>query len=495
MLMISARCSSLALIALATAFSLHAQVTTPVVTQPLPAQALVAGTAATVIDLKNYFGVPGYNSQIAQFDTTQGKFNVVLLASDAPKTVTNFLNYVNRGAYTSSLIHRSVKDFVIQGGGFTLSGSSLASVPADAPVQNEYKLSNLRGTLAMAKTGAGPDTATSQWFVNLADNSANLNNQNGGFTVFARVLGTGMTVVDAIAAVPTYDASTQVGADFSSLPLTNPSLLPDNLVLVRSITALTLYPTANGPGVLTFGSSVSSSNAVVLTASISGSTLTLSPQNPGTATITVRATDIGGDTVTSTFAVTVTGGVVAPLFTSHPGSQTIATGSTVVFTAAASGSPAPGYQWLRNNGIIANATSASLVVPNATAADTGTYTCRASNSAGTVTSNAATLTLSATTNFGRLINLSILTDVTAAAPVFTVGTVIGGSGAVGTKPLLIRAVGPSLTPLGVSGVLTDPKLEVFSGQTVIASNDNWEGTAALSAAFTQVGAFALTGAT
>ena len=91
---------------------------------------------------------------------------------------------------------------------------------------------------------------------------------------------------------------------------------------------------------------------------------------------------------------------------------------------------------------------------------------------------------------GRLINLSILTSITAADPLFTVGTVIGGAGTSGSKPLLIRAAGPALTPLGVGGALPDPKLDLFSGQTVVATNDNWGGTPALSAAFTQVGAFA-----
>lgn len=90
---------------------------------------------------------------------------------------------------------------------------------------------------------------------------------------------------------------------------------------------------------------------------------------------------------------------------------------------------------------------------------------------------------------GRLINLSILTNINAADPLFTVGTVIGGGGTSGSKPLLIRAAGPALTTLGVGGALPDPKLDLFSGQTVVATNDNWGGAAALSAAFTQVGAF------
>ncbi len=90
----------------------------------------------------------------------------------------------------------------------------------------------------------------------------------------------------------------------------------------------------------------------------------------------------------------------------------------------------------------------------------------------------------------RLSNLSVLTSVSATDPQFTVGTVVRGGGTGGVKPLLIRAAGPSLIPLGVAGVLADPKLEVFSGATVVAANDNWNGTAALNTLFSQVGAFA-----
>lgn len=100
-----------------------------------------------------------------------------------------------------------------------------------------------------------------------------------------------------------------------------------------------------------------------------------------------------------------------------------------------------------------------------------------------------------TRSFAAITNLSILTNITAADPLFTVGTVIGGAGTNGSKALLIRAAGPSLTALGVNGALADPKLDVFSGQTVTASNDNWGGTAALNAAFVRVGAFGYGSAT
>jgi hypothetical protein len=98
--------------------------------------------------------------------------------------------------------------------------------------------------------------------------------------------------------------------------------------------------------------------------------------------------------------------------------------------------------------------------------------------------------LATTAENSRLINLSILTNISAADPDFTIGTVLGGAGTSGDKPLLVRAVGPSLGALGVPGTLDDPKLEMFAGAAPFATNDNWGGGTALSNAFVQVGAFA-----
>lgn len=125
---------------------------------------------------------------------------VLQLVDDAPITTDNFLQYVEDGFYDGTIFHRVVPDFVVQGGGF-LPGMVMQDGLRD-PIMNEFSpsRSNLRGTVAMAKLGGDPDSATSQFFFNLDDNSSNLDNQNGGFTVFANVVE-GLDVVDAIAGV------------------------------------------------------------------------------------------------------------------------------------------------------------------------------------------------------------------------------------------------------------------------------------------------------
>jgi hypothetical protein len=93
---------------------------------------------------------------------------------------------------------------------------------------------------------------------------------------------------------------------------------------------------------------------------------------------------------------------------------------------------------------------------------------------------------------GRLINLSVLTDIATPGDGFTLGYVVGGNSTLGVKPLVIRAAGPSLGALGVPGTLDDPKLELVAGSAKTV-NDNWGGSSQISAAFAAVGAFAYTG--
>ena len=181
---------------------------------------------------------------IVEIETNLGTIEITLHPEAAPGHVENFLSYVNDGDYSNSFFHRSVPGFIIQVGGFAYSNQQFSNVPADPPVTNEYNLSNLRGTVAMAKLGNDPDSATNQWFINLADNAANLDNQNGGFTVFGTVTS-GMAVADAIADLDIINA----GGVFNSLPirntssLSNPVVWDDHLVLINQATELVNVPT------------------------------------------------------------------------------------------------------------------------------------------------------------------------------------------------------------------------------------------------------------
>jgi cyclophilin family peptidyl-prolyl cis-trans isomerase len=163
---------------------------------------------ALLLCLPAFAAGPGHaqssSGPVYVFHTNLGNISVQLNPSAAPKTVANFLNYVNRGAYTNSIIHRSVPGFIIQGGGYTLIPKpNIVPILTDPPVVNEFQLSNLRGTIAMAEAGKDPNSATCQWFFNEGNNAANLDIQNGGFTVFGKVLdAASLAVMDQIAAVP-----------------------------------------------------------------------------------------------------------------------------------------------------------------------------------------------------------------------------------------------------------------------------------------------------
>jgi cyclophilin family peptidyl-prolyl cis-trans isomerase len=136
--------------------------------------------------------------------TTAGSVTIELDIDQAPKTVENFLAYVDAGFYDGTLFHRVIKGFMVQGGGFTQGMKQKETRP---PIANEATngLKNNRGTLAMARTGF-PHSATAQFFINLVDNhflNHTAQTERGwGYCVFGRVTA-GMDVVDAIATVPT----------------------------------------------------------------------------------------------------------------------------------------------------------------------------------------------------------------------------------------------------------------------------------------------------
>ncbi len=207
-----------------------------------------------------------------------------------------------------------------------------------------------------------------------------------------------------------------------------------------------------------------------------------SAQSSNAGTYTVTATNSAGS-ATSTAAVltvtTVAGS--APVFTTQPFSVAVVSGSTVAFTVAASGSPVPTYRWAKDGTTIAGATSATLLLSGATAANAGNYTCTATNSGGSTTSNAGALTMTSTTDVGRLTSLSTRAVSGTASDVLIVGFVVSGAGTTGTKPVLMRATGPTLAGFGVSGTLGDPTLALYQGSTQVAFNDNWGGDSQIAA--------------
>ncbi|MFN9176466.1 MAG: peptidylprolyl isomerase [Synechocystis sp.] len=286
----------------------------PIITQLINNPTVGVNATDTILNLSNYFDDPLTTGKVARFNlapvnlspTTigtigNGVINVVLfdqINQGAPLTVQNFQNYVNSNSYTNSFIHRSIPNFIVQGGGYTYNNGTLTTIPSNAPVQNEYSAvrSNTRGTIAMAKLGNDPNSATNQWFFNLADNSANLNNQNGGFTVFGQAqTASDLATIDAIAAVQVYNA----GGPFTNLPLTQAAISDSNFVRFSSITI-------SQQAELSF-SIVGNTNPTLVTPTITNNQLTLDylPNQAGNADITVRATNLFGEAINYTFTAKV----------------------------------------------------------------------------------------------------------------------------------------------------------------------------------------------
>ena len=478
--------------------STFAQSTVPTLVTTLPNQTLKLNAPPLTLDLTSYFSIPSVTGPIVQFNTILGSYNAELYTSAAPINAANFLSYVNAGSYSNSFIDRSVPGFVVQGGSYDIVSGSIAAIPTSAPVVLEYNLPNALGTLAAARTSV-LNSATSAWYINTVDNSTNLGPTNaGGYTVFGRILGTGMTVVNAIASLPVYNVNS---GQFPNLPVynynsTSGSLTTSNLVMVNSITQIPMFPTPTAKtAVLTWN--ISSSNPATALATLSGSTLNISALSAGTSLITVTASDTNGNVAQGSFTVTTSAN--SPTITSQPVSQTITAGSSVVFTTAIISSAGASYQWNFNGTAIAGATSSTYLIQAAGSSKAGNYTCTITNAAGTTTTSPASLSVITSQNPGRLVNLSVLTMDGPGSQLLTIGFVSGGAATLGSEQLLIRATGPALSNFSVANVLADPMLTLYQGSNVIASNDNWGSTAtniaAVNAADAATGAFTLPSST
>jgi hypothetical protein len=378
--------------------------------------------------------------------------------------------------------------------------------------------------------GAPVTNATATIVVSPAPNSAPVISRSPSSVTAVTGSSTTLTIAFTGTPVPTYqwfkNGVAISGATNSTLTLSNISVADAGAYTVTltnslgsatsSAGTLTVTQAAAAPSIVTapVAQSVIAGNGAQFSVSVAGTpTPTLQWLKDGNAIVgatdstlaltSVQLTDAGqysvaltnsvGSVTSNAAALTVTPAASAPVFSAAPISQTVAAGATVVFSAPVIASPAPQYQWVLNGQTIPGATSATLLIPNATAANAGAYTAIAKNSLGVASSPAASLIVATTSDPGRLTNLSVLTEVSAAVPNFTVATVVGGAGTTGTKPLVVRLVGPSLSAVTGSnaGLLTAPKLDLFLAQTPIASNNSWGGGAPLSNAMASVGAFAL----
>ncbi|MBS0659510.1 MAG: peptidylprolyl isomerase [Verrucomicrobia bacterium] len=351
----------------------------PVASGTIPTLTARPTTGPTrVLGLGNYFRDP---EPAIVMRTTLGDIPITLFSDAAvATTVNNFLAYVDAQRFNNSIVHRSSPistpnvNEIIQGGGFTFVNGGYGVVTTNAPIVLQTAFSNVRGTLAMARTAA-LNSATSQWFLNTVDNII-LNTNGGGYAVFGRVnTAAGLAVMDAIRNLPTYPRP-----EFQQIPLRN--YTNGNTVTAANVIYAPIERTTRPFS----GFSASSNAPGIVTTAVASDVLTLNfAGGTGTARVTVDATDADG-----------------------------ATGGANGFDVTVSTNP-----------------------PQA-----------------------------------NLANISTRAAVGSGENVLIGGFVIRGS----AKRVLIRALGPSLIPFGVTNAISDPQITLQQGQTVIASNDNWKST-------------------
>jgi cyclophilin family peptidyl-prolyl cis-trans isomerase len=290
----------------------------PIILDTIADEHLVTGEIPdSPIYLTTKFSDPEVTTAV-RVETTMGDMDFVFFDAATPLTKDNFLAYLNPGidTYTQNLFHRSAAGFVIQGGAFKTGAApdKFIKAPILPDVDNEPGISNIRGTVAMAKVADQPNSATNQWFVNLDNNGKKpgilLDTQNEGFTAFARVAGNGMAVADAIGNMPVGDytvpvqtGQTTVSTPFTDFPLIAGQALPtmDNtkVVKIEKISQIIAFKFEIDP--ITGNTNPDSVGTIINPAD---GTLRLIPKESGTAQITVTATNLDGRQLTQSFQVT-----------------------------------------------------------------------------------------------------------------------------------------------------------------------------------------------
>ena len=317
-----------------------------------PVLATTSNPSADTISLLTHISDSNILGTVVQFDTTEGDFQVTLTDSATPATVANFLSYVKSGAYADTFFHRSVvlstgsgatptaPADIVQGGGYKLYGRTVKHIPTKAAVADEYTtelFGDIAGTIAMAKTSSA-DSATSEFYFNEHDTSSELDTpttdssgKTTSYTVFGKVLGDGMTVIDKLAALPTVDASKGNSA-LATLPVvgipenyvSKARVHPKNLVYIQKVSIIS---STSG---MTF--TATSDDPALVQPRVDGTSLafTYASGKTGTANITVTGTSIDGTSVTQTFAVTVPNtSATAPVATADTATATTATATPV----------------------------------------------------------------------------------------------------------------------------------------------------------------------
>ncbi|HKI68053.1 MAG TPA: peptidylprolyl isomerase [Verrucomicrobiae bacterium] len=216
---------------------------------------------------------------LVQFRTAFGDIEVELYDQDKPATVQNFLNYVKSGRYQNEFAHRLVPGFVLQGGGFTLITNTITPVPTFSPITNEFgvgrKFSNVYGTIAMAKLGGDTNSATSQWYFNLANNTGlDAPDTNDFFVVFGHVIA-GTNVLNTMNQFQSWDGTQTSnlvynwGSPFNELPLLHPSLAQTNFLFVDiSLLQIAIQSAPGGGDQISWNSASGLTNIVEFTTNI-----------------------------------------------------------------------------------------------------------------------------------------------------------------------------------------------------------------------------------
>jgi len=286
----------------------------------------VAKNSTTYYNLAAFNLSPDTTNTTITFNTSKGAIDVTLLDSAAPVSVTNFLSYAQNNAYTDDLFHRMANlsgtgaSQILQGGQFTtnsVSGvvNSFTDVATYQPIANEFDASrpNAIGSLAMART-ADLNSATSQFYFNLTDNTSSLGQTGNGYAVFGNVANSAsLTNLQSFATSYTPQPGTINGNVLGSLPALTGASVPNNPVTTAT-TNLALTNTITGTiptGFLNY--LVSSSDPSIVTATIGSLNGTFSPSqvklvaggNAGTAVITVTLIDNRNEATIKTFNVTV----------------------------------------------------------------------------------------------------------------------------------------------------------------------------------------------